>query len=120
MFPCAHAYYSRYASTSTYAHTSYVPHTYRTYQLPTVHTSCLPYTYRAYQLPTVYLPYTPQWKHSHDERTRRATSSWTSDGARERVQNRDDAEAEAEAEAAAAGSAELGAPPSFAGARELV
>ena len=94
-----------------------------TYRIPTVHTSYLPYTYRAYQLRTVhtsYLPYTPQWKHSHDERTRRATSSWTSDGARERVQNRDDAEAEAEAEAAAAGSAELGAPPSFAGARELV
>ena len=65
---------------------------------------------------TCYLPCIPQWKHSHDERTRRASS----DEARECGQNRDESEAEAEAEAAAAGSVELGAPLSFAGARELV
>ena len=57
-------------------------------------------------------PVPNQWKHERDERTRRAST----DEARERVQNSD------EAETAAAESAELGAPPSVAiagGAREL-
>ena len=58
----------------------------------------------------------PQWKNSHDERTRRASR----DEARERVQNSDEAESAA---AAAAESAELGAPPPSslaAGARALL